>query len=260
MTQADRALPDPVHGHFTCCGVRVDALPPEAARESVLKSAFGVPRSVHLCNAYTLSLALRDASYRELLNTSDLNLADGQPVAFVGRRLGHDRLHSSVRGPGLMRDVLASGQVTGLRHYFYGSTPEVCELLTREIEQRFPAAKLVGVESAPFRALSADEEADLVRRVTSARPDIVWVGLGTPRQDEFLHAYRDRLGATLVAIGAGFDFLAGTKRMAPEWMQRRGLEWVFRLATEPRRLWRRYLVGNTLFVWGALREFVSRRR
>ena len=239
---------------FECCGVRIDAMSPESARDVLAHSVHGTPRAVHLCNAYTLSLAVRDDGYRALLNASDLNLADGQPVAFVGRRLGHGHMHSSVRGPGLMLDLLERGQATGLRHYFYGSTPAVCDRIAEVIAERFPAAKVVGIESPPFRALEPREEDELVARVKAAQPDIVWVGLGTPRQDTFVAEYRDRLDATLVAIGAGFDFLAGTKRVAPEWMQRAGLEWVFRLASEPRRLWKRYLVGNTVFVYGALRD------
>jgi N-acetylglucosaminyldiphosphoundecaprenol N-acetyl-beta-D-mannosaminyltransferase len=239
---------------FDCCGVRIDALSPESARDVLARSAHGNPRAVHLCNAYTLSLALRDAAYRSVLNASDLNLADGQPVAFVGRRRGHAQMHSSVRGPGLMLDLLERGQETGLRHYFYGSTPEVCARITEVVGERFPAAKVVGIESPPFRPLDESEREELVARIRAARADIVWVGLGTPRQDRFLAEYRSRLDATLVAIGAGFDFLAGTKRVAPEWMQRMGLEWVFRLASEPRRLWKRYLVGNTLFVLGVLRD------
>ena len=245
---------------FRCCGVRIDALSPERARVELATSTYGEPRAVHLCNAYTLSLAIGDPAYRDALNASDLNLADGQPVAFVGRRLGHNHLHSSVRGPSLMQDLLERGQDTGLRHYFYGSTAEVCEQLGRNIAQKFPAAKVVGIEAPPFRTLSESEQESLVRRIHEAKPDIVWVGLGTPRQDEFVHAFRDHLGATLVAIGAGFDFLAGTKRMAPAYLQRAGLEWAFRLVSEPRRLWRRYLVGNAIFLRGAVRDLAATRR
>lgn len=239
--------------------MRINALSPERARAELATSTYGEPRAVHLCNAYTLSLAIDNAAYREALNASDLNLADGQPVAFVGRRLGHTHLHSSVRGPSLMQDLLERGQDTGLRHYFYGSTTEVCEQMGRAIASRFPAAKVVGIEAPPFRSLSDAEKTSLVRRIHDAKPDIVWVGLGTPRQDAFVHQFRDSLGTTLVAIGAGFDFLAGTKRMAPAYLQRVGLEWAFRLVSEPRRLWRRYLVGNAVFLRGAVRDLVAKR-
>ena len=245
---------------FSCCGVRIDALSPELARAELSTSTYGEPRAVHLCNAYTLSLALKDPAYRDALNASDLNLADGQPVAFVGRRLGHRHMRSSVRGPSLMQDLLEGGQETGLRHYFYGSTTEVCEQLDRVIARKFAAAKVVGIEAPPFRTLSEAEVDSLVERIHDAKPDIVWVGLGTPRQDIFVHDFRERLGTTLVAIGAGFDYLAGTKRMAPASLQRVGLEWAFRLVSEPRRLWRRYLVGNAVFLRGALHDLATATR
>jgi N-acetylglucosaminyldiphosphoundecaprenol N-acetyl-beta-D-mannosaminyltransferase len=238
--------------------VRIHTLPPEAARQELVRSFFGSPRSVHLCNAYTLSIALTDPRYRSLLNHGDLNLADGQPVAFMGRRLGHPAMRSSVRGPDLLQDVLELGQTVGLRHFFYGSTDDVVGKLGMRLTQRFPTAKVVGIESAPFRALTHDEVDALVVRVLAAQPDILWVGLGTPLQDAYVEEFKGRLNTTLVAIGAGFDFLAGTKPLAPHWMHRIGLEWLFRLATEPRRLWRRYLIGNTVFLMGASRDLFRR--
>jgi N-acetylglucosaminyldiphosphoundecaprenol N-acetyl-beta-D-mannosaminyltransferase len=245
---------------FTCCGVRIDAASPEQARQILLESQFGVPRAVHLCNAFTLSLAVRDPSYRDTLNRSDRCFADGQPVAFVGRRLGHRQMYSSVRGPALMQDILDKGQASGLRHYFYGSTPEVGALLARVVKSRYPAAKVVGIEAPPFRSLTPEERTSVVQRVRDAQPDIVWVGLGTPRQDLFLEEFRGQIDATLVAIGAGFDFLAGTKRTAPELVQRLGLEWLFRLISEPRRLWKRYLFGNAVFVRRAWQDLRTSQR
>jgi N-acetylglucosaminyldiphosphoundecaprenol N-acetyl-beta-D-mannosaminyltransferase len=141
-----------------------------------------------------------------------------------------------------------------LRHYFYGSTPEVGALLARVLKSRYPAAKVVGIEAPPFRSLTPEERTSVVQRVRDAQPDIVWVGLGTPRQDLFLEEFRGQIDATLVAIGAGFEFLAGTKRTAPELVQRLGLEWLFRLISEPRRLWKRYLFGNAVFVRRAWQE------
>jgi N-acetylglucosaminyldiphosphoundecaprenol N-acetyl-beta-D-mannosaminyltransferase len=120
-----------------------------------------------------------------------------------------------------------------------------------------PGVEIIGAESPPFRLLTEREEAEMTDRIRRLRPDIVWVGLGTPRQDLFIDQFRDRLGATLVAVGAAFDFLAGAKRQAPSWMQNSGLEWAFRLATEPRRLWRRYLVGNTRFLRATWSQFLG---
>lgn len=241
------------------CGVRIDALGPDDAAEVLVTSSDAGPRAVHLCNAYTLSLALRDHGYRDLLNAGDLNLADGHPVARIGRRRGHTAMTERVYGPDLMLAVLDRGRRVGLRHYLYGGTPEVVGQLESQLCERFPGLIVAGAESPPFRPLAETEVADMHARVRAAQPDVVWVGLGTPRQDEFVHGHAQALGCTTVAIGAAFDFLAGAKRQAPPWVQRHGLEWAFRLATEPRRLWRRYLVGNTVFLYGVARDVVGRR-
>lgn len=215
---------------------------------------------MHLCNAYTLSLALRDETYRRTVDAGDLKLADGFPVAAVGRRRGHPEMVRRVYGPDLFLEVLRAGVDRGVRHYLYGSTRDVLDMMAARLQVLVPGVLLVGSEAPPFRPLSAAEEADVVTRIHDARADFVWVGLGTPKQDEFVAGMRDRVGVPLVAVGAAFDFVAQTKPMAPGWMQRAGLEWAFRLATEPRRLWKRYLIGNTLFVYGVLRDELRPRR
>ncbi len=244
---------------FRCCDVHIDAVGLAEAAQLLVEGP-RVSRAVHLCNAYTCSLALRDPAYREMLNRGDLNFADGFPVALVGRRLGHAAMASPVPGRELLLQTMREGLPVGLRHYLYGSTPEVVLALADRLRQRFPGLLLVGVESPPFRDLDPEEEKGLVDRVRASGATVVWVGLGTPRQDWFVDRLRDRLDVTLVAAGAAFDFLAGAKPTAPAWMQRAGLEWAFRLGTEPRRLWRRYLLGNTLFLYGVGRDAVNRRR
>jgi N-acetylglucosaminyldiphosphoundecaprenol N-acetyl-beta-D-mannosaminyltransferase len=238
-------------GAFRCCGVRVDALTLHDAinhLRELTENRSG--RAIHLCNAYTLSLAYRDPVFAQTVNRGDLNLPDGTPLTWIGRWLGFDHMRRRVYGPELMLATMKAGRTWGLRHYLYGSTPRVVETLARRLTEMVPGVKLVGIESPPFRPLTAHEESELVERVQLAEPDVVWVGLGTPLQDLFVDRFRDRLDATLIAIGAAFDFLAGTKRQAPRWMQDSGLEWAFRLATEPRRLWRRYLIGNAVFLAG----------
>jgi N-acetylglucosaminyldiphosphoundecaprenol N-acetyl-beta-D-mannosaminyltransferase len=169
-------------------------------------------------------------------------------------------MRTRVYGPDLMLAVLDAGRERNLRHYFYGGTAAVARDLQARVEQRFPGLVIAGSESPPFRELTEAESAAMVQRIRAARPDIVWVGLGTPRQDHFVAAYGEQLQSTLVAVGAAFDFHAGHKRQAPAWMQRAGLEWLFRLAAEPRRLWRRYVVGNPVFLFGVARDAVNRRR
>ncbi|MGI8685495.1 MAG: WecB/TagA/CpsF family glycosyltransferase [Acidimicrobiales bacterium] len=221
--------------------------------EAVLAfAAEGNGRAVHLCNAYTLALARKDPAFAGAVNRGDLNLPDGTPLVWVGRRLGLPMEHR-VYGPDLMLAVCEAGRAGGVRHYLYGSSPDTVACLGHQLEQRFPGVLICGVESPPFRALTPAEERDLIERVRGSAAQVVWVGLGTPRQDEFVDRFRDRLGATLVAVGAAFDFNAGVKRQAPRLLRDHGLEWAFRLATEPSRLWRRYLIGNASFVMGALR-------
>src|SRR5664280_90903 len=211
-------------------------------------------RAVHLCNANTLSLALRDPELQHRLNQGNLNLPDGMPLIWVGRRLGLDHLDGRVYGPDLMLATMDRGRDLGLRHYLHGSTDEVLTVLEAELRRRLPGVDIVGSDAPPFRELTAEEEFALEQRLVGLRPDIVWVGLGTPKQDAFAHQFRRRVPSTFVAVGAAFDFISGAKRQAPVWMQKRGLEWAYRLASEPRRLGRRYLVGNARFVAGVVRD------
>lgn len=254
---AVQALLDAAPGCFECCGVRIDAVTLDDAVDRVFTYALNRrAATLHLCNAYTLSLAAHDPRYAATLNSGDLNLADGQPVAWVGRRLGFDDMHDSVRGPDLMVETIRRGQVLGLRHYLYGSTPEVVARLVAALAVIAPDAVIAGAEAPPFRDLTEVEVAALGRRVRESGADVVWVGLGTPRQDVFVEAMRGTLGTTLVPIGAAFDFIAGTKRVAPKWLRHSGFEWVFRLACEPRRLAKRYFVGNARFLRGSRRSRV----
>ncbi len=240
---------------FTCCSVRIDAHTLDSAVDALLCPPDPhAGRAVHLCNAYTLSLARSDAEFRQQLNGGDLNLPDGMPLIWVGRRLGLDELDGRVYGPDLMLATMDRGRELGLRHYLHGSTADGLAVFEAELERRLPGVDIVGRDAPPFRALTAEEEAALEQRLIDLRPDVVWVGLGTPKQDRFIHHFRGRAPSTFVAVGAAFDFISGAKHQAPEWMQDRGLEWAYRLAREPRRLWKRYLVGNARFVAGVVRD------
>lgn len=243
---------------FRCCGVRLVGLGRREATELLVESRYGSPLATHLCNAYTLSLALRDPDYRAILNAADVNIADGHYVALVGRLRGHGM--TDIRGPQLMLDTIEAGLPHGLTHYLYGSTEQTVQGLAAALRHQFPDIRLVGVESPPYSNLTSRQARELAERIARAQPDVVWVGLGTPRQDVFVARFRDRLSTTLVPVGAAFDFHAGTKPTAPQMLQRTGLEWAFRFASEPRRLWRRYLIGNLVFVYGVLTDRLHRHR
>ena len=237
---------------YVVCGVRMDGHSLETAVRQVIAKAS--PKSVHLCNAYTLSLAVRDRSYSTVLNNADLNLADGTPVAWIGRRLDPTMANNHVRGVDLMQACLHRGRATGVRHYLFGSTPETIELLQRRIEQRWPGALVVGAVAPPFGDLTDDDLAAAAEAMNRSAADVVWVGLGTPKQDVVVDRLLALGAPTSVAVGAAFDFIAETKAQAPSWVREHGLEWFHRLVTEPRRLWKRYLVGNTVFLWANIRS------
>ena len=244
---------------LSCAGVPITAcLPGEAAEEVVRLATSGrdAGADVHLCNAYTLALADNDPAFRSLLRHSTLNLPDGKSVVWANRLLHRDVNVPEVRvyGPDLFLDVVALGRASGLRHFLLGSTPAVLERLGAELVRRFPGADIVGSSSPPFRELTEQEDAEQIRLLASSGAHVVWLGLGTPKQDWEAARLAAAVPAVFCAVGAAFDFVAGTKKQAPDWMQRRGLEWFYRLATEPRRLWRRYLFGNARFLKAVSRD------
>ncbi|WP_374209944.1 WecB/TagA/CpsF family glycosyltransferase [Pseudarthrobacter raffinosi] len=206
----------------------------------------GQPGDVHLINAYSVALADSDSEYRQSLSGAFCNFPDGKPLSWA-TALSRTPL-SQVRGPKIFEDAMSQGRARGVRHFLLGSTPETLEALQSSLESRYAGVQIVGSESPPFRTLSEEELTDQDSRIRGLNPHIVWVGLGTPKQD-YEVARLAKSGFLAVAVGAAFDFSAGTKPEAPAWMTKVGVEWVFRLASEPRRLWRRYLFGNLRFMW-----------
>jgi N-acetylglucosaminyldiphosphoundecaprenol N-acetyl-beta-D-mannosaminyltransferase len=211
---------------------------------------------VHLCNAYTLALADSDPRLGDLLRRAAVNFPDGKSVVWANQLTHrHQGLPSErVYGPDLFRDVLSLGSAVGLRHYLLGSTWPVLTALDRRLRAQYPEALVVGMDSPPFRDLTERELNHQVDRIRWSRAQVVWVGLGTPKQDFEVARLVRELPLVFVAVGAAFEFVAGTKPQAPLWMQNSGLEWLFRLASEPRRLWRRYLFGNARFLYAASRR------
>lgn len=212
---------------------------------------------VHFANAYTVALADSDAAYGRLLaRPGSVPFTDGVPVAWVGRR-GYPSVADSwerVYGPDMMEAVFDASGPHGPYHYLLGGSPQTLVVLEARLAERWPSAVVVGAESPPFRPLSAEEVAAQDGRILDSGATIVWVGLGTPKQDWEVARLTASLPVMAMAVGAAFDFLAGVKPQAPAWMQRSGTEWLFRLASEPRRLAHRYLWGNPRFLVAAARE------
>ncbi len=196
---------------------------------------------------------------KEIVNKADLVTPDGMPSVWIGKNRGFKDM-GRVYGPDLMLAVCELSSQKGYKHYFYGATDDVLEKLTANIKKRFPNLAICGKFSPPFRALTKEEDAKICQDIEKACPDCLWVGLGSPKQDFWINEHRGKLNAPVMfAVGAAFDFIAGTKPQAPRWMQRSGLEWLFRLGSEPQRLWKRYLVGNSLFVFHYFRESLMRK-
>jgi N-acetylglucosaminyldiphosphoundecaprenol N-acetyl-beta-D-mannosaminyltransferase len=207
---------------------------------------------VHLANAYSVALADQREEYFHTLQLPAINFPDGKPLSWVSRLRGDKPALQQVRGPQFFLDVFDHGRKSGVKHFLLGSTPEVLERLVDELLRRFPGAQIVGVESPPFRLLSTEELQLQDARISQSNAHIVWVGLGTPKQDFEVRRIASTLPVTAVAIGAAFDFTAGTLKEAPSWMSHAGLEWAYRFASEPRRLWRRYVFGNARFLKAAV--------
>jgi N-acetylglucosaminyldiphosphoundecaprenol N-acetyl-beta-D-mannosaminyltransferase len=244
----DAAWPSVPRERFETCGVPIDSIPIDEAVAQLANRSVRGP--VHLCNAYTLSLAARSADLRDVLRRAARNHPDGMPLVWMARRLGLRHLGGRVYGPELMRRTLDHGRAHGVRHHLYGGDTRTIDLLVGVIHRTWPGC-VISATPAPRTDDLTTFEADFPG-ITAHSPDIVWVGLGTPKQDFVV----DRLAAAVpnaacVAVGAAFDFIAGTKRSAPAWIGNLGLEWAYRLATEPRRLWRRYLIGNVRFLRAA---------
>jgi N-acetylglucosaminyldiphosphoundecaprenol N-acetyl-beta-D-mannosaminyltransferase len=193
--------------------------------------------------------SFREPELQKIHNRAGLVTPDGMPLVWISKFMGHQHVER-VYGPDLMLELCAASTVYGWSHFFYGGAPDVAERLARNLQDQFKGLKVAGVLTPPYTALTIEEEAAVVSQINSAAPDIVWVGLSTPKQERWMHLFRTRLNAAaLIGVGAAFDFHAGLKRQAPTWIQRSGFEWLFRLTQEPRRLWRRYLRNNPEFVF-----------
>lgn len=192
--------------------------------------------------------AQTDAAFRRILNGAFLCTPDGMPMVWMGKINGHRDMRR-VYGPDLMLEVCRWSETSGCRHFFYGGAPGVAEELRARLTARFPKLPVAGCYTPPFRPLNAAEEEQLRQTILSTRPDILWVGLSTPKQEKFMAEYLPKLDVTLmVGVGAAFDFHSGRVKQSPRWMQRSGLEWFYRLCQEPKRLARRYLRNNPLFL------------
>lgn len=244
---------------FDVIGCRITAATLDTALER-LEDAVVAGRGGYVCfvNGHLAVTGHEEPAVRTALNASLMSLPDGRPVYVAGRLLGVSPLEA-VPGPDVMAAMLARKTARPLRHFFLGGREEVLERLVAVVRERYPSAVVAGAYSPPFRPIDEAEWAAVLERVRATAPDLVWVGLGAPKQELFMHARAAGLApAVLLGVGAAFDFTAGTLARAPAWMRRSGLEWLFRLVAEPRRLWRRYAYTNTMFLAYLARQRLGR--
>ena len=210
---------------------------------------------------HTVMACQEDPELRAAVLGSDLTVPDGQPLVWAMNALGHD-LSSRVYGPDLMARYCERAALTGARMFLYGGRNQGALVqLALNLRTRYPGLNIVGGYAPPFRPLTGEEEDFVLDEINRSQADVVWVGIGVPKQEKWMAAMRERLRApVLVGVGAAFDFHAGLVSQAPRWMQSMGLEWAYRLLQEPGRLWRRYLRYNPRFVFGFLRQWLARRR
>jgi len=250
-----------MHRRTNVLGVGISAINMALAVETIGRWIAGrTPHYVFITNVHTVMECQRDPALKRIHNRSGMTTPDGMPLVWLSRLHGHRHV-SRVYGPDLLIAVCQESIRAGYRHFFYGGAEGVPEALAAALLRRFPGLVVAGTYSPPFRPLTPEEDEQIVAMINRARPDIVWVGLGAPKQEYWMAEHVGRLEApVMVGVGAAFDFHSGRKKQAPRWMQRSGLEWLFRLLTEPRRLWRRYLINNPLFLWLVALQLLGLRR
>jgi N-acetylglucosaminyldiphosphoundecaprenol N-acetyl-beta-D-mannosaminyltransferase len=252
------ALPPP---RVNVLGVGVHTLNLRTA-VTALQTAIENRTKGYVCvtGVHGVSEAQSDPKFRSILNHAFLNTPDGMPMVWCGRWAGFTEM-DRVYGPDLLLEVCKASQWTRWKHFFYGGGPGTADKLAATLQAKFPRLQVVGTHTPPFRPLTPEEFKALQAQVSAAKPDIIWVGLSTPKQENFMSSTLADLDVPImIGIGAAFDLISGGVRQSPRWIQRSGFEWLYRLIQEPRRLWKRYLKNNPLFVWRIFLQRTGLRR
>lgn len=212
-------------------------------------------RGKYICvsNVHTTVMSYENEKYRVIQNSAAMALPDGAPLSSYSRKKGFKEARR-VTGPDLMLELFRVSPQRGYRHFFYGATPEILEEMKKNMGKEYPDTVIAGMYSPPFRKMTTDEDDTIIKMINKTQPDFVWVGLGAPKQEEWMYEHMDKVNAVMIGVGAGFDYLAGEIKRAPKWMQKLSMEWIYRLLQDPRRLWKRYLTTNMKFIRFTRRE------
>lgn len=234
-------------------GVPISAVNMDSCIQEIF-SNWDEAKGDYICvsNVHTTVMAHDDQQYMAVQSGSFLSLPDGKPLSVVGRKQYPQM--DRVTGPSLMEELFKISVEKELRHYFYGAKPETLEKLRDTLTKRYPGIQIVGMYSPPFRPLTEQEDEEITEEINKTNPDIVWVGLGAPKQENWMAEHKGKISGLMIGVGAGFDYHAGNIKRAPLWMQKAGLEWLYRLIQEPKRLFKRYLTTNSRFIFLLLTE------
>jgi N-acetylglucosaminyldiphosphoundecaprenol N-acetyl-beta-D-mannosaminyltransferase len=249
-----------IHPHSDVLGVKVSAIDLKIAVE-LAGRWIGTRKYGYVCltGVHGVMEAQHDPELRRILNRAVINAPDGMPMTWIGRHQGFEKM-DRVFGPDFMSAMCRLSVGLGYRHFLYGGKAGVADSLGERLRSKFPGIRIVGTYTPPFGDLSQEDEADILARVRDSAPDIVWVGLSTPRQERFMAQYVDRIQVPLmVGVGAAFDFHTGRIRDSSDWIKRAGLQWFHRLLQDPGRLWKRYLRNNPAFLWNIACQFTGLR-
>jgi N-acetylglucosaminyldiphosphoundecaprenol N-acetyl-beta-D-mannosaminyltransferase len=237
-----------IHKSTNVLGCNIDALTWQETINTICNWGLNhESRYVTLCNVHSNVKALLNKNHRTVLNTADMTTPDGMPITWVLRKLGFPE-QQRINGPDLMWAYCEKAEKTGQKIFFYGSTNQVLSKLEAKLRESFPNLQIVGMHSPPFRDLTAEESSEIDNMLNASNANIIFVGLGCPRQEQWMFEHRGKVNAVMLGVGAAFNYHAGTIKRAPIWMQNSGLEWLHRLASDPMRLWKRYLFSNPVFI------------
>jgi N-acetylglucosaminyldiphosphoundecaprenol N-acetyl-beta-D-mannosaminyltransferase len=238
------------HECFDVLGIGVSVINMRSTR-AFIKQWLDSRNAGYICvtSVHGICEAVRQPDFKDLLNRACLITPDGMPLVWLGKLSGLGNRIERVYGPDLMLEIMGGDEFANVRHFFYGGKPGVVEKLETECRRRFPKTNIVGTFTPPFHALKEEQQIALFKKVESCRPDIIWVGLSTPKQERFMRDYVAQLNVPLlIGVGAAFDFHSSSVRQAPSWVRNSGFEWAFRFYQEPRRLWRRYTQNIPFFL------------
>ena len=204
-----------------------------------------------ISNVHTTVVAMENSEYLKIQNGGILSVPDGGPLSTVGNRRGYKNMQRTT-GPDYMDRIFEISVLKGYRHFFYGSTEQTLKKLYGTLQRKYPGIQVVGMYSPPFRPLTENEDQAVLKYMNGTNPDFVWTGLGAPKQEMWMAAHQGQITGFMVGVGAGFDYFAGNIKRAPNWMQKMNLEWLYRLIQDPKRLFNRYMITNTKFIWNAM--------